>query len=174
MSGQVDQRVAEARRNLIAADDGRSRCDHTITTYVIRTLSDGRIAFGFQCLVCGYYRAVKASEAVNPVPYDDTISQEFFKSQRDSYERKRAAQERALEAEQAEWWRRYNEHLRSDAWKALRAKVIKRESGLCQGCREQRGTQTHHLTYARVGRELLTDLVLVCDACHELAHEGRR
>lgn len=69
------------------------------------------------------------------------------------------------------WWSLYNEYLLSPEWAERRRKVIEREGGICQGCMDVDGTQVHHLTYDRVGRELLTDLVLLCDACHKNAHD---
>jgi hypothetical protein len=71
----------------------------------------------------------------------------------------------------ADWWAWYNEYLNTDVWKARRRKVMDRCRGLCEGCREHPVTQVHHLTYAHVGDELLYELVGLCDACHEKAHE---
>ena len=68
----------------------------------------------------------------------------------------------------------YREYLLSPEWKALRRKVIDRCGGLCEGCREERVTQVHHLTYAHVRDELLFELVGLCDACHERAHTPRQ
>jgi replicative DNA helicase len=66
--------------------------------------------------------------------------------------------------------KRYHEYLLSPEWMALRRKVLDRCGGLCEGCREERVTQVHHLTYAHVRNELLFELVGLCDACHERAH----
>jgi len=65
----------------------------------------------------------------------------------------------------------YNEYLRSPQWQHIRSKVIRREKGLCQGCGNAGGMEVHHLTYRRIGRELLCDLVLLCHGCHEVAHD---
>jgi DnaB-like helicase N terminal domain len=74
--------------------------------------------------------------------------------------------------EGGDWWSWYSEYLNSDAWKAKRRKVLDRCGGLCEGCREDRVTEIHHLTYAHVGDELLFELVGLCDACHERAHRS--
>jgi 5-methylcytosine-specific restriction endonuclease McrA len=68
------------------------------------------------------------------------------------------------------WWRQYNTYLESPEWKARRKAVLERDEFLCQGCRKQRATQVHHLTYDRKGNEMLFDLVAVCDECHEAIH----
>jgi hypothetical protein len=65
----------------------------------------------------------------------------------------------------------YNFYLKSDAWKLKRRKVRDRCGGVCEGCRDHPVTQVHHLTYEHVGNELLYELVGLCDACHERAHE---
>jgi 5-methylcytosine-specific restriction endonuclease McrA len=76
-------------------------------------------------------------------------------------------------SEHDEWWARYYAHLASEKWKALRAKVIEREGGLCQGCRAARAVHVHHLTYRHLGDEPLYDLAAVCKACHAREHPDR-
>ena len=68
------------------------------------------------------------------------------------------------------FWNWYTDYLRTDAWRAKRAQALKRDSNLCQGCRERPATQVHHLSHAHVGDELLFELVSICDVCHERAH----
>jgi 5-methylcytosine-specific restriction endonuclease McrA len=70
-----------------------------------------------------------------------------------------------------EWWKAYEVHLQSPKWKALRKKVIERANGICEGCGRNKATQAHHLTYERVGDEMLFDLVAVCDECHSKVHQ---
>ena len=55
-------------------------------------------------------------------------------------------------------------------WQELRDQVLQRDSFLCQGCRRNRATAVHHLTYDRLGREVLFDLISVCTHCHERIH----
>jgi 5-methylcytosine-specific restriction endonuclease McrA len=64
----------------------------------------------------------------------------------------------------------YAEYLESDAWKALRAKVLKRASHICEGCGTAEAVQAHHLRYAHIGHEFLWELVAVCLECHERVH----
>lgn len=68
------------------------------------------------------------------------------------------------------WRTWYAAYLRSAAWSAIRAKVIRRAKGLCEGCGEARASDVHHLTYAHVGAEFLFELVALCRACHVRWH----
>lgn len=65
----------------------------------------------------------------------------------------------------------YDKYLQSDEWKKLRKLVFKRCDNVCEGCGVSRAQQVHHLTYKRIGDELLFDLVGVCNSCHEYIHE---
>jgi hypothetical protein len=58
----------------------------------------------------------------------------------------------------------------SPQWGQLRRQVIERSGGLCERCDMRRGTAVHHLTYIRLYREKLTDLMHICKDCHEYTH----
>jgi len=63
----------------------------------------------------------------------------------------------------------YGDYLRSAHWRRLRAEY--RASDLPQSCIcGEWETQLHHITYERVGRERLSDLVPLCPSCHNLVH----
>lgn len=70
----------------------------------------------------------------------------------------------------------YTAYLKSPKWAAIRAKVIFRDLGQCQGerggkpCLSRKDIEVHHLTYARFGDEDLRDLVVLCHDCHERTH----
>lgn len=74
---------------------------------------------------------------------------------------------------------RYADYLKSQHWKELKArfwssKLIFKVNGkaVCSCCRtKELNLQLHHRTYARLGREYLTDLTLLCDECHHLTHQ---
>ena len=55
----------------------------------------------------------------------------------------------------------------------LRATVLRRYDGVCEICEEVAAEEVHHLTYERIGREDLSDLMGVCKPCHELIHGPR-
>jgi len=69
-----------------------------------------------------------------------------------------------------EWWGVYKHYLTTPEWRERRRRVMQRAGHMCEGCGIQRATQVHHLTYKRVGREMLFDLVAICDECHEAIH----
>lgn len=70
----------------------------------------------------------------------------------------------------ARFWAWYDEYLQTDAWREKRLQVLARARNTCEGCGLVKSTQVHHLTYERVGREMLFDLVAVCDDCHREIH----
>lgn len=78
-------------------------------------------------------------------------------------------------AEKTKWddWY-YGEYLRSPAWRELQRATFERDKHLCQGCRKAPAVLVHHLTYIRVGREMLFDLVALCRKCHDQIHEQKR
>jgi len=61
----------------------------------------------------------------------------------------------------------YQEYLASRDWALLKNKVRERSGGICERCRQAPYQSTHHKTYARIGRELMEDLLGVCNPCHE-------
>lgn len=63
----------------------------------------------------------------------------------------------------------YAEYLNSTEWR-LRARAAKQLSDGCALCMATTSLEVHHRTYARVGRELLTDLVVLCSRCHRRHH----
>ena len=63
----------------------------------------------------------------------------------------------------------YKEYLDSPAWKMKRDDVIKRDGGQCV-CSAQ-ATVVHHKTYCNIGKEPLSDLVALCEECHEREHK---
>lgn len=77
---------------------------------------------------------------------------------------------RPLARTDVDWWATYNAYLESEEWTTRRQHVLERAGGICEGCRDARATQVHHLTYKHVGRELLWELAAVCNDCHEALH----
>jgi 5-methylcytosine-specific restriction endonuclease McrA len=62
----------------------------------------------------------------------------------------------------------YQTRIRSAEWRKLRQELILRARHRCQRCQTlSPALSVHHLTYERLGRELLSDLVVVCTLCHE-------
>jgi 5-methylcytosine-specific restriction endonuclease McrA len=65
----------------------------------------------------------------------------------------------------------YVKYINSPEWKALRKKVILRDKRKCQHCGVQTRLQVHHLTYERLGHEMLSDLITLCRDCHRIEHK---
>lgn len=78
------------------------------------------------------------------------------------------------EAQNREWWARYNVYLASPAWRARRAKVMRRAGGTCEACLERPATEVHHLSYAHVFNEPCYELRALCNPCHESITEMDR
>ncbi|MDO8980306.1 MAG: hypothetical protein Q7V17_13840 [Afipia sp.] len=70
--------------------------------------------------------------------------------------------------------RKYEQYLRSPEWAKRREKVLERAKGICEGCRDRKATQVHHLTYDHIYEELLFELVAVCDDCHRRIHRDKQ
>lgn len=75
--------------------------------------------------------------------------------------------------------RLYSEYLASAHWAGVRMrwKASNMFKGwVCHsyGCDSRDGLSLHHWTYERVGREELSDLMLVCRDCHKRIHQLER
>ena len=69
----------------------------------------------------------------------------------------------------------YQDYLRTPEWYRRRAVVLKFAANRCQVCYSDKGAlQVHHRTYERLGQELLSDTILLCESCHALFHHYGR
>jgi 5-methylcytosine-specific restriction endonuclease McrA len=68
----------------------------------------------------------------------------------------------------------YDDYRRSERWRNLRRVVRLRAGGKCEACLRANGSELHHLTYERFGNERLTDVIWICDGCHQKLHPERR
>lgn len=64
----------------------------------------------------------------------------------------------------------YREYLESPEWKATRAKALERGDNKCAVCGRTDTLEVHHNTYDRIGAELPTDLVVLCNYHHSTIH----
>lgn len=129
-----------------------------------------------QCVVCGKTSAIpfniKSFDGAKPLDgllykawLDDVKkSKELEISAAKSEYHERIA---ALDKYRETFHKRY---LRTDAWSKKKALVRLRSREWCERCGKKKGEEVHHLTYDRLGDELLTDLVHLCGACHNLIH----
>ena len=148
-------------------------CTHPASEVRRKTATNGAIMVGRQCTSCGSVVGPwlkKTRENANAPAWDEHLQDAWWERAKLVIEGKRAEADQERSAEHRAWLLEHDAYLRTPEWADLRAKVIRREKGLCQGCMEVRGTEVHHMTYVRWKRELLTDLVLYCRSCHERYH----
>lgn len=68
----------------------------------------------------------------------------------------------------------YTSHLRSDAWRDTRRRLIAQSQQRCERCgRFANYLEVHHRTYRNLGDELDEDLEVLCNPCHNEADEER-
>lgn len=65
---------------------------------------------------------------------------------------------------------RYEDYLSTDHWQQMRSAVFEAKGKFCQRCFSRHNLHVHHLTYERVGREQLDDLIPLCAPCHQFEH----
>ena len=154
--------------------DREFRCAHEGCTVLTKFVAaNGAESFREQCRRCGEVVAAPRKADLSPrqkmvaVPFDEALRKSWW----DRRAQRQAALYAALQSDRDRQWREaYDSYLHSAEWRALRAKILKRSGGMCEGCGERRAVQVHHLTYERLGREMLFDLVAVCLRCHESIH----
>lgn len=64
----------------------------------------------------------------------------------------------------------YQAYLQTDGWKKRRAWALQFWGNRCALCNSPDKPEVHHRTYERVGKELLSDLIVLCDKCHARHH----
>jgi 5-methylcytosine-specific restriction endonuclease McrA len=73
----------------------------------------------------------------------------------------------------AAWQFRYDGYVRGNKWRNMRRDMFRLRGERCERCGYQHELQLHHKTYERLGRELISDLEVLCKGCHEKADEER-
>ena len=67
----------------------------------------------------------------------------------------------------------YAAYMGSPEWKNFRRMALAKASHRCQVCGSNLNLQVHHNNYDRLGCELLSDVVVLCEPCHNLHHACR-
>ena len=138
----------------------------------------GRITLYCQCSYCGKKHRTgvqKHSEVPNLLEkihlgeikmYDDNL----YEIKGPNYNNYRKIQqikyEKENEGQKKQWFDEHSEYLKTDKWKSIRLKVLKRDDYLCQCCLEATATEVHHLSYAHWKDEWMHELMSVCYNCH--------
>ena len=149
-------------------------CDHPNVILTKFTKSNATVEFRKQCQTCGdivgcVKKALITAEQMRAgIPdFDRSIGDTRRQAWARRYDELRAE---LRDEEGREWRDRYERHLRSPAWARKRQLVLDREKGVCQGCRESRAVEVHHLSYQNLGNEPLFELVALCSPCHRNVH----
>jgi len=61
-------------------------------------------------------------------------------------------------------------YLKSDHWQRVRKAKLKQAGYRCEKCGAKERLDIHHLTYARLGHERMSDLKTLCRGCHTVQH----
>lgn len=62
-------------------------------------------------------------------------------------------------------------YLNSEHWKAFRRFYFaKKKPKVCDFCKLKKKLDLHHVTYERIGREKIGDVVAICRSCHDEIH----
>jgi len=69
--------------------------------------------------------------------------------------------------------RNYSKYLKSKEWGEKRKWILERDENCCQECRSEEKLVVHHLTYENIFKELDTDLITLCDKCHNKIHSKK-
>ncbi len=127
------------------------------------------------CIICLNKHASKPIRELNEMRWAASRSQ--WEAQQQIRDAEKATKEKAwreqCERENREWRAKYNAHLRSDKWRGIRTRVLKRSGGFCEGCGIHPAAHVHHLDYKHMGDEFLWELRAVCVACHGRAHPDK-
>lgn len=71
--------------------------------------------------------------------------------------------------------RGYATYLLGRHWRKFRRRVILDRGGRCECCGDMpapKQLQVHHRNYHRIGRERMSDVILLCGRCHLSQHPG--
>lgn len=153
--------------------------------------SAGRERFTTQCRICGNIdhellnkngfslwipRAQVPGGGENIEEWDESLRikwrQKWLDESTRAQEARIESHRRELEERKREWWKQYDEFLRSPKWMEKRDIVIKRD-GVCQACLKRPVQHVHHTTYKYGVDAPLFTLVGVCRTCHQALHPDR-
>ena len=65
----------------------------------------------------------------------------------------------------------YEKYIASTRWARKRRRKLREAEYRCRLCGVQESLEVHHLTYIRLGREMMADLMVLCRGCHQKHHD---
>lgn len=172
MSPQPNPSLSPTGGELYLQVSEEFRCPCELAELAVFTSANGMTHYRHQCRECGDFTSVRAADLT---PAERTLAIEFDSEVKERRRKAFGVRLAELRAEvngdeAAEWRARYEAHLASPEWRSLRSRVLARCQGRCEGCAQRHAVEVHHLSYARLGREMLFDLVAVCNECHDAIH----
>lgn len=145
-------------------------CPHECTRVRYRKASNGALMYKPQCVRCGalvgnWIPHCDLDKNFTYGPIDDNLSK-IYSDNALSLRRELLAIEKNERATE------YSEYLMTENWRAKRRAVFERCGQVCEGCRERKATEVHHITYEHIYDEFLFELVGLCNECHSRMHAG--
>lgn len=58
----------------------------------------------------------------------------------------------------------------TEQWKQLKLERLRIAQNKCESCGSTHNLHLHHITYERLTQELISDLVILCEECHQRQH----
>lgn len=154
--------------------DAAFACTHQVVVRSKKIKSNGDPEIRDQCQRCGSQighairRATMSQAQIDSLPaWSDQIAIRHCAERNRFYMEALAGEKERL---LADWRQRYNLYLESPEWRQRRQLVLARAQNICEGCRTEKATRVHHLTYENVGEEMLFQLVALCVPCHARCH----
>ena len=149
-------------------------CAHAKTEVRKKIVKGGAMMIRAQCVRCGdIVGAALKKEAFTGVQlsgmplWDDEKKGKHWSSFSEEYKKaEEAAQADAL----AQFRKEYDAYRETDGWKKKSELVLLRAQGICEGCRVNKATEAHHVSYEHCGEEFLFELVAICRPCHQRFH----
>lgn len=95
------------------------------------------------------------------------------KKRKNSSSKKKCASSRSVKTKQKSkdaFKKRYYRYLKSEKWLKIRLDLYQIRGKKCEVCQSTKCIQVHHLTYKNVFNEEPSDLILLCESCHEKEH----
>lgn len=63
------------------------------------------------------------------------------------------------------------EYMRTQQWKDLKAERMRIARNKCECCGSPFNLHLHHVTYIRLTKERIEDLLILCSSCHDKMHK---
>lgn len=144
-------------------------CSHEKTELRYMVFANGTKHVCEQCLLCGQrmtqFISQDGVELDKIKPFDDNLRDNYSANMQKK--RKEIVEKRIQDRKDA-----YGFFLRTPEWQFIRHKVMSRDQGLCQCCREESATQVHHEQYwPNIADTPLWYLHAICDKCHKMLHD---